>query len=413
MSIKNIKDNLKSVKNKRILLRLDLNEEVDSKGKLLDDFRIQAVLPTIRSLQSQGAKLVIVSHLGRPDGKPDAKLSLEPIAKCLAHCLNYKFVKTDSKLPEYDVEHVILFTGDIREKDVREVLENHTSKDIILLENIRFYPEEEKNSKVFAKQLSELADVFISDAFGVSHRKDSSLVGITEYLPSYAGPLLSKELKAMDYLLSPKVKKPFVLLMGGIKIADKAKTLANLGKRADKILLAGGLANLFLHAQGYDVGHHQIDKESVRYANQLLLNLKSKLVIPKDVVVYSPTKGTGNKIRVKKLSEIVDTDKIYDIGPETILEFSKVLQTAGTVCWNGPLGYFEEKPFRAGTLSISKVIGGIGKRKAYVLAGGGETVASIRLSGQFEHFDHVSTGGGAMLSYLAGDPLPAVEALKN
>lgn len=412
MSIKNIQDNIKSLKNKRILLRLDLNEEVKSDGKLVDDFRIQAILPTIKILQRMGAKIVIVSHLGRPEGKPVQKLSLEPVAKTLASYLDYKFVKTDSRLPEYDVSHLILFTGDIREKQVRESLNDFNAKDIVLLENIRFYPEEEKNSKVFARQLSELADIFVSDAFGVSHRLDSSLVGITEYLPSYAGPLLSKELKAMDYLLSPKVKKPFILLMGGIKISDKAKTLANLGKRADKILLAGGLANLFLHAQGYDVGHHQIDKESVRYANQLLLNLKSKLVIPKDVVVYSPTKTAGNKIQVKKLHEIVESDKIYDIGPETILEFSKVLQTAGTICWNGPLGYFEEKSFRAGTLSISKVIGGIGKRKAYVLAGGGETVASIRLSGQFEHIDHVSTGGGAMLSYLAGEKLPAVEALK-
>lgn len=412
MSIKILNDNTKNLKDKRVLLRLDLNEQVDSKGKLLDNFRVRAVLPTILNLRASGAKIIIVAHLGRPDGKSNARLSLEPVAKCLAEFLKYKFAKASDKLPAYDVNHLILFSGDIREKSVRDQLQDLSNKNIIVLENIRFYPEEEKNSKVFAKNLSELADVFVNDAFGVAHRADSSTVGIVDYLPSYAGPLLAKEIKSLDYLLSPKVKKPFVLVMGGIKISDKAKTLMNLGKRADKILVGGGLANLFLYAQGYDVGDQHVDAASTRYAKQLLLNFKSKLVLPTDVTVYSPAKRTGSKVVAKRLADITKTDKIYDIGPETILQFSQLLKKAGTICWNGPLGYFEEKPYRAGTLAVAKVIGGLGRRKAYALAGGGETVAAIRQSAQMEHFDHVSTGGGAMLEYLAGTPLPAIEALK-
>lgn len=412
MSIKNIQKNIKSLKNKRVLLRLDLNEQVDEKGKLLDNFRIRESLPTIKALQDIGAKIVIISHLGRPDGRVVKQLSLEPIAKCLAEFLNYKFVKADDKLPDYGINHVVLFTGDVREKSVREKLVEFSQKDIVLLENIRFYPEEEKGSKVFAKNLSELAEVFVSDAFGVAHRSDSSIVGVASYLPSYAGPLLEKEISALDYLLSPKVKKPFVLIMGGIKIEDKAKTLINLGRRADKILLGGGLANLFLHAKGYDVGHHQLDSTSMKYAKQLLLNFQNKLVFPIDVTVFNPSKKIGSKVQAKQLSEIKSVDKIYDIGPQTILQYSKILESAGTICWNGPLGYFEQKPYRAGTLAIAKVIGGLGKRKAFTLAGGGETVAAIRLAGQLEHFDHVSTGGGAMLEYLAGTKLPAIEVLE-
>lgn len=412
MSIHTIDTDVKKLKNKRVLVRLDLNEQVNSEGKLFDNFRIAAILPTIRLLQGVGAKIVIISHLGRPDGKVNPKLTLEPVAKCLAELLDYKYVKANDKLPDYKINHVILYTGDITEKKNREELRASSVKDIILLENIRFYPEEEKNSKVFARQLADLGDVFLNDAFAVAHRADSSTVGVTQFLPSYAGPLLSKEIKSLDYLLSPKIRKPFVLVIGGIKISDKARTLMNLGKRADKILIGGGLANLFLHAQGYDVGKQQLDLDSIRFAKQILMNLKDRIILPKDVVVLSSTKKHGSNIQSKKIAVVNTNDKIFDIGPETILDYSKILKTAGTICWNGPLGYFEEKPYRAGTMSIAKVIGSVGKRKAFVLAGGGETVAAIRLAGQIEHFDHVSTGGGAMLEYLAESKLPAIEALK-
>jgi phosphoglycerate kinase len=412
LSIKQI-SSAKDLKNKRIILRLDLNESVDKSGKLLDDFRIKAALPTIQSLLGHGNKLIIISHLGRPDGKRTAELSLEPIAKCLAECLDYKYVKTSEQLPTYAVPHLILFTGDITNQVTRQQLSNQSAHDIVLLENIRFYKQEDKNDLEFAKQLAELGDVYVNDAFSVAHRAESSTEAITELLPSFAGPLLATEISALDPLVTGRVKQPFVLLMGGIKIGDKSRTLMNLGKHADKILLAGGLANLFLHARGYDVGIDQLDKADIGLAKQVMLNFQSKIVLPSDVVTYSSHQRTGSKILVKQLPEIVGSDKIYDIGPQTILEFSRILQTAGTICWNGPLGFFEEKSYRAGTMAIVKVIGGLGNRRAYTVAGGGETVAAIRQAGQFEHFDHVSTGGGAMLEYLAGVKLSGVEALQK
>lgn len=412
MSIKLISSQ-KDLKDKRVILRLDLNESVDKTGKLLDDFRIKAALPTIQALLKARAKLVIISHLGRPEGKSSRGLSLEPIAQCLAECLNYKFVKTADRLPDYAVPHLILFTGDITDAKSRTKLTAQAPQDIILLENIRFYNQEDSNDANFAKQLAELGDVYVNDAFSVSHRAESSTAAITEYLPSFAGPLLAKEISALEPLLTGRVKNPFILLMGGIKIGDKAKTLMNLGKHADKILLAGGLANLFLHARGYDVGIDQLDKADIGMAKQVTLNLQDKIVLPTDVVTFSSHQRSGSKIRVKQLPQIVASDKIYDIGPKTILEFSQILQTAGTICWNGPLGFFEQKPYRAGTMAIAKVLGGVGTRKAYVVVGGGETVAAVRQAKQFTHIDHVSTGGGAMLEYLGGLNLPGIEALRN
>lgn len=412
MSIKLISQQ-KDLKNKRILLRLDLNEAVDKSGKLLDDFRIKSAVPTIQSLAKNGNKVTIIAHLGRPAGKASKALSLAPIAKHLAKQLNLKFVSTSNKLPEYPVGHLAFFEGDITDARMREHLVAQSSRDVVLLENIRFYEGEEKNTASFAKQLAELGDVYVNDAFSVSHRAESSNTAITKYLPSYAGPLLAREIAALDTLLTGRIKKPFVVIMGGIKIADKAQTLMHLGKRADKILLAGGLANLFLHVKGYDVGVQQFDSVSLRLAKQLMLNLNKKLVLPIDVIAYSAARRSGSKIMAKSLPEIIASDKLYDIGPKTILEFSKELRSAGTICWNGPLGYFEQKPYRAGTMALAKVIGGLGKRKAFTVAGGGETVAAIRQSGQENHFDHVSTGGGAMLEYLAGAKLPGIEALQS
>lgn len=393
-------------------MRLDLNESLDKSGKLLDDFRVKASIPTIKSLVKSGAKIIILSHLGRPEGKPTKSLSLKPVAESLATSLKYKLVTTSDRLPSYGVPHLVFFTGDITKSEVRQQLAEQSGRDIIILENIRFYEGEESNDRKFAKELSELGDIYVNDAFGVCHRAAASTAAITEFLPSYAGPLLAKEISALDVLLSGRAQKPFVLMVGGIKISDKAQTLMNLGRRVDQILIGGGLANLFLHAKGYDVGVKHLDKSSVQLAKQILLNLKNKIVLPTDVTVYSAHKRSGSPITTKLLPKITSTDKVYDIGTETILTYTNILKKAGTVCWNGPMGYFEEKPYRAGTLSLAKVAGAVGRRKAYVVAGGGETVAAIRQSGQFDHYDHISTGGGAMLEYLAGAKLPGIEALK-
>ncbi len=392
-------------------MRLDLNEPIDNNGKLLDDFRISSAIPTIKALWNNGNKLIIVSHLGRPDGEVVSGMTLRPVVERLAELLETKFVETSNQLPDYAIKHTIFFTGDLNDASVKDLLTAQSAKDIVVLENIRFYPGEETSDQSFAKHLAVLGDVFVNEAFSVSHRNAASITVLPELLPGYAGPLLARETAALDVLLSGRYKKPFVLLMGGIKISDKSQTLMNLGKSADQILVGGGLANLFLAAQGYNVDV-QNDKASISAAKQILLNFKSKIVLPIDATCYSAGQRTGSKVVVKKIPAISKTDKVYDIGPATILAFTKVLQTAGTICWNGPMGYFEEKPYRAGTLSMAKVVGGLGKRKAYVVAGGGETVAAIRQSGQLDHLDHVSTGGGAMLEYLAGSKLPGIEVLK-
>ncbi|QQS23210.1 phosphoglycerate kinase [bacterium] len=413
MSIKTLQTELKNLKDKRVLLRLDLNEEIDARGKLVDNFRIESALLTIRKLVKAGAKIIIASHLGRPEGKWDKALSLKPIAECLAECLKYKFVETEDSLPSYKIPHVILFKKPLNKRGVAKLLGDQSAHDIVMLENIRFYEGEDNNSPEFAELLSKFADYYVNDAFSVTHHPASSIVAITKRLPSSAGPLLEKEIKSLDHVLNGNIRKPFVLVMGGIKIEDKAKTLRNLSRRADKVLLGGGLANLFLCAQGYDIGKNNISKASLAIAKELLLNLKSKLILPADVVVLSSKSATKGKAQAKKITDVGITDQIFDIGPQTILSYSKELKQAGTICWNGPLGYFEDKKFRAGTMSLAKVVGGLGKRKAYALAGGGETVAAIRLAGQLEHFDHISTGGGAMLEYLAGEKLPGIEALKK
>lgn len=413
MSIKSLQSEIKNLKGKRVLLRLDLNEEVSSHGKLVDNFRIQAAVPTVKLLAQHGAKVIIVSHLGRPAGQWNAKLSLRPVAECLAQFLNYKFVETEGSLPSYNIPHVVLYQKPLTARGVVKSLSAQSASDVVVLENIRFYEGEDANSDEFAELLAKLADYYVNDAFSVTHHPASSIVAITKYLPSGAGPLLEKEIKSLDHVLTGNIRKPFVLMMGGIKIEDKAKTLHNLSKRADQILLGGGLANLFLCAQGYDIGKHDISPSSLIMAKELLLNLKSKLVLPTDVVVLSSRAASQGRAQAKQITEVGPTDRIFDIGPETILAFSKILKQAGTICWNGPLGYFEDKKFRAGTMSLAKVVGGLGKRTAYTLAGGGETVASIRLAGQLDHFDHISTGGGAMLTYLAGEKLAGVEALKQ
>ncbi len=399
------------IKNKTVLLRVDLNEEINEKGKLVDNFRIQSIVPTIQFLRKHNAKVIVLSHAGRPEGKWNNQLSLKPMAECLAQFLKTKFVETEDKVPDYPIDHLVFVKGDVTKPAVRKTIASIPSKDVVMLENLRFYSSEDDNADAFAKTLASLGEVYVNDAFAVCHRQAASVVAITKHLPSFVGPCLEKEIKNLSYLIN-KSKSPFVLMMGGIKISDKAKTLTKLGQRADQILLGGGLANIFFAAEGLSIGESVIEKESVQLAWSLMKNFKDKLVLPKDVAVYD-TQNPSAKAIVRNRYDIHPTEKICDIGPKTILEYSKILKGAKTICWNGPLGYFEKKPFRAGTMAIAKVVGGVSKGKAFAAAGGGETVAAIRQAHQFEYFDHISTGGGSMLEYLAGNKLPGVEALKS
>jgi phosphoglycerate kinase len=407
MAIKFIK-NSADLKNKTVFLRLDFNEEVEKK-KLMDDFRIQSILPTIELLLEQNCRLVIGSHMGRPDGKPDKKFTLEPAARDLARLLNRQCVVTDSELPAHTAEQVVFFRGDITEYDNRQKIKA-SDAEIIVLENLRFYPGEEDNGVLFAEQLAELAEVYVNDAFAVSHRKAASVVGVTEHLPSYGGLLLHKEIAALDRVMN-KPTSPFVLIMGGIKISDKEKALEHLGRMADHILLGGGLANLLLKAQGYEIGKSisENDAQSLRVAQSILRNFKNKLVLPKDVVVAKSL--TDKAIRAIPAYQVKSDDIIYDVGPQTILEFAGHIKKAKTLVWNGPLGHFEVKPFHTATMALARVVGGVSRGRCFGVVGGGETVSAVHEAGQGEHVDHVSTGGGAMLEYLAGLELPALKAL--
>lgn len=400
-----------NIKNKTVLLRVDLNEEIDEKGKLMDDFRLQSIVPTIEMLQKNHAKVIILSHVGRPEGKWLKNCSLKPMAERLAKLLDVKFVETENKVLSYPIKHLVFVNGNIEKTDVQEAVKAMPVKDVVVLENLRFYPGEEANSQEFAKTLASLGDVYVDDAFAVTHRKAASIVAITKELPSYVGLSLEKEIKNLDYIRT-KSKKPFVLMMGGIKISDKAKTLEILGEKADHILLGGGLANIFFAAEGLEIGESVIEKESKQLAWKILQNFKDKIVLPKDVAVFD-TKNPKETAIVRNNYDIKPSEKICDIGPKAILEYAKILKSAKTICWNGPLGYFEKKPFRAGTMALARVIGAVSKGKTFGVAGGGETVAAIRQAHQLDYIDHVSTGGGAMLEYLSGATLPGLKALEK
>jgi phosphoglycerate kinase len=396
------------IKNKTVLLRVDVNVPIDKKtGKVADRFRIEQIIPTIRHLQKDGNTVIVCGHLGRPNGKNDPELSLKPVAETLADLLGYKLVETDHALPDYGINHLIFYKGNITQDKHHEQLGMAPGKDVVLLENLRFYPGEEKNDPVFAKKLASFAEVYVNDAFGVDHREAASVVGVAKYLPAYAGLLLEKEIKALDTVLKHH-KHPFVLMMGGIKISDKVKTLENLGEKADKILLAGGIASLFFLAKGFEIGCSKVEEDAEKIAWALNKNFKDKIVLPQDVVVANDKKT----IRVVEPHLIGKREAIYDIGPKTILAYANILKSAKTIVWNGPLGLFEVKPFHTATMALARIVGAVSTRKAFGVVGGGETVDAVREAGQLAHIDHISTGGGAMLEYLAGRKLPGIEALK-
>lgn len=397
------------IQNKTVILRPDLNCPVEN-GKVNDDFRIQESLPTIQHLIQGGNKLIICGHEGRPKGQWLAEMSFRPVAEHLANILGVKFIETQEKVPNYDIRHLIFYTGDLREPKNLEQIKSISNKDVVFLENMRFYPEEEKNDPAFAKSLASIAEVFVLDGFGVAHHPAVSVTGLAQHLPAYCGLLVEKEIKSLDAVLK-HAEKPFVVMTGGIKLSEKVGALENLGKKVDKMLVGGGVASLMFKAKGYEVGLSRIEEAENKTAWGIMQNFKDKLVLPLDVVVANKNMDQES-IRVCLPHEVASTEQILDAGPKTILEFSKHIKAAKTIIWSGPLGMYEKRPFHHATFALARLIGGRGKGKAFVVAGGGDTVDAIRQSHQFEHIDHVSTGGGAMLEYLAGKKLPGIEALK-
>lgn len=383
------------VENKKVLVRVDFNVPLDEAGNITDDTRIRAALTTINYLIDKGAKVILMSHLGRPKGKPNPKYSLEPVAKRLSELLNKE----------------VVLAPDCVGEEVEKIVSQMKPKDVVLLENVRFHEEEEKNDIEFAKRLAKLGDIFINDAFGTAHRAHASTAGIAQFLPAGAGYLMQKEIEIMGGALE-NPKRPFVAILGGAKVGDKIGVIKNLLNKVDALLIGGGMAFTFLKSQGYEIGKSLLEEDKIELAASLLKEAEEKnvkLLLPEDVVVTSEIKEglPYETVSVKN----IPPDKIgVDIGEKTREKFAEVIKSAKTVVWNGPMGVFEIKPYDAGTLAIAKAMA---ESNAITIVGGGDSVAAVEQLGLAESMTHVSTGGGASLEFLEGKELPGVAALND
>jgi phosphoglycerate kinase len=381
---------------KRVFIRVDFNVPLDG-TRVSDDTRIRETLPTLKLAIERGARLVLASHLGRPKGKADPKYSLAPVA---------------AKLSELLGKHVA-FAFDCVGPDARAKSKALHNGDVLLLENVRYHPEEEANDSEFAKQLAELCDqLFVCDAFGSAHRAHASVVGITKFVrQSSAGLLMEKELDYLGKAIS-NPERPFVAVLGGAKVSDKIEVVQNLMKLADAMLIGGAMAYTFLKSQGLPVGKSLVENDKLDLARELLDEARTRnfcLLLPVDHVLAESPDST-----VTKITDIADTPEEWmglDVGPKTIAQFSEEISKARTIVWNGPLGMFEKPAFAQGTLAMARAVAAATVRGATSIVGGGDSVAAVEQSGVADQISHISTGGGASLEFLAGEKLPGVEAL--
>ncbi|MFL5760389.1 MAG: phosphoglycerate kinase [Thermomicrobiales bacterium] len=390
MAIRSIRD--AQVSGKRVLLRVDFNVPLQN-GRITDDTRIMAALPTIDDLLDRDAAVILISHLGRPKGKPAGEFSLVPIAQRLQQFL----------------EKPVQLVKDVGGPDAQTASDALRGGEVLLLENVRFEPGEEQNDPEFAKRLAALGEIFVNDAFGAAHRAHASTVGITDYLPAYAGYLMLREVEALRRLFS-QPQRPFIAILGGAKVSDKIGVIENLLSRVDGILLGGGMANTFLFAQQVEVGSSLVERELVTEARSLLRSANGRgveIVLPVDAVI-APTSDDQDKAGWVPISAVPADQSILDIGPGTVRRFGEKLDGARTIFWNGPMGVFESPAFAAGTKGVAELVA---DSQAFTVVGGGDSIAAIEQMGLADRISHISTGGGASLEFVEGKTLPGLEAL--
>ena len=392
--MKSIKEET-NLEKKKILLRLDLNVPLLD-GKITDATRIDKILPTLNFLISQNAKIIIISHVGRPKGKVVNDLSLRPICKDLEMKLS---------------QNIKLLAKDVKEIVSNDLFQND-EESVTMLENIRFYSEEEKNNQSFAKQLATLADIYVNDAFSCSHRAHASIDQVTNFLPSYSGLQFDLEVNALKKITS-EIKKPITCIIGGSKISTKINVIKNLIPKFDNIIIVGGMANNIIKYMGNNIGKSLQEENSDHIIKEILLLSETgncKIIYPKDIVVGNNLKGDP---QIKELNEVSSDEMILDIGPKTIEVISDIIDESNTILWNGPAGYFENQNFANGSIKIAeKIIENNKSNKIYSVAGGGDTVSLLNSLNSINDFNFVSTAGGAFLEYLEGKELPGIRALK-
>ncbi|MBI3909803.1 MAG: phosphoglycerate kinase [Armatimonadetes bacterium] len=386
------------VHGRRVLLRADFNVPLDPRGRIADDYRIRATMPTIRLLTDRGAKVVLISHMGRPKDR-EPELSLAPVRARLEDLLGRQ----------------LRLLGDCVGPEVEEAVARLDAGAVILLENLRYHPGEPADTRDqepgFADQLAALGEAYVNDAFGACHRSDTSIVELPRRLPAAMGLLLEREVTVLDQVLH-NPSQPLVVVLGGSKVEDKIGVVLHLLPIADRVLIGGGAAFTFLRARGYEIGRSRLDPKHLEACRQALERHPDKILLPTDVLIATgPDMPQGS--RVVRVDAIPPDWMGVDIGPETARAFSDVLRQAQTVVWNGPMGIFEQSAFAQGTKAIAHVLRGQGVTGATVIVGGGDTVAAVQQLGYADGIDHLSTGGGAMLEYLEGKELPGLAALPD
>ena len=380
------------VNGKKVLVRVDFNVPIKD-GKVGDDTRIRGALPTIQYLLDNGAAVILCSHLGRPKGEKNLAYSLQPVAEYL-----------QTLVPNTPVKFAPDCIGEEAQKAAAELKPG----EILVLENTRFYKGEEKDDLELAKGLSDLADVYVNDAFGTAHRAHSSTEGVTHFKPGVAGFLLEKEIQYLSSAVEDP-KRPFVAILGGAKISDKIGVIKNLLSKADKVLIGGGMANTFFAAQGYEMADSLVQEEAIDTAKEILAAGSDKLVLPVDLVIANAFDNDAEK-QVVEVGNIPEGWRVLDIGPKTVELYSNLVADAATVVWNGPMGVFEMPEFAKGTFAVAKAVA---DSNAISIIGGGDSVAAIQESGLADKVTHISTGGGASLEMLEGLVLPGVAALED